>query len=143
MTSASADPVPGEHELAVLEFVDHLLCHLRTHRRATLAATDSALTLAPQRIHVVGGVDHDGAVAGQIIEARLQTVHAQRITMGSLVTFLGAEQPEAGLVAAFAIGELSGEVFPEFEPWATRSRSTSFCLLRSKIHSRRAVEGCE
>jgi len=57
-------------------------------------------------------VNHQGTVARLIIEARLQAVHAQRIAMGAQVTFLGTEQAQAGLVAAFTIGELGGEVFP-------------------------------
>jgi len=36
--------------------------------------------------------------------------------MAAFVAFLGAEQAQAGLVAAQAIGELGGEVFPGFLP---------------------------
>ena len=36
--------------------------------------------------------------------------------MGAFVAFLGAEQAQAGLVAAFVIGKLGGEVFPGVLP---------------------------
>ena len=56
--------VPGKHELAIFEFIYDLTRHLRADRRAAEAAADAALGFAPQRVHVIGGVDHDRPFTG-------------------------------------------------------------------------------
>src|SRR3546814_946224 len=65
--------VPGEHELAALEAIDHHPRHLRPYRRAALAAADAALGGDPGRIHVSRRVDDDGALAGAVIDTRIQS----------------------------------------------------------------------
>src|SRR3990167_4539375 len=104
--------VPGEEELPALELIDHHPRHFRTHRRATQATTNTPLAVHQSRADIVRAVDNDGALAGQIVEARLQAIHAQGIAVFAPVALRGAEQPKTGLVTAQGIGEAIGEVFP-------------------------------
>ena len=61
-------------------------------------------------------MNHDGPVTGTVIDARLQAIHAQRVTVGALIAFLGTEQAQAGLMTAFGVGELGGEIFTGLLP---------------------------
>src|SRR5690606_22431063 len=75
----------GEHELAVLEPVDHLAGDRLAQRRATPAAAGAAERGEVGRVHVVGTVDHDRAAAGVVVEAFVLAVHAQRIAVAAVV----------------------------------------------------------
>src|SRR5690606_5377145 len=93
--------IPGKHELAALQAIDHHARHFRAYRGAAMAATDTAVAFDPARINIVGRVNDDGALPGQVVDARLQAIHAQRITMRAEVAFLSAEQADTRLVAPF------------------------------------------
>src|SRR5690606_18611936 len=112
--SGSGQPViiriPGQHELPALEAVNNHVTHSRAYRWATVAAADTSVPADPARVNVIGGVDDDGPLSGQIVEAGFQPVHPQGVAMAAEVAFLGAEQPDAGLVAAFDVGEPAREV---------------------------------
>jgi hypothetical protein len=56
-------------------------------------------------------VEYNGALHGFVVEPFFQTFHAQGISIGAHVGFLGAEQAKAGLQAAIGIGKVAGNVF--------------------------------
>src|SRR5699024_7183080 len=70
-----------KQELTVLETVYHLPRHFARHGGTAVAAAESSVALDPVRVHVIRTVDDNGAVAGEIVDARLQSVHAQRVAV--------------------------------------------------------------
>src|SRR5690606_30258011 len=84
--------VVGEDQLVALDRVDDFARDLWTQRGTTVAASQPALTPGLFGVHVGRAVDHDQAVAGIVIHARLQPVHPQRIAVAADVGFGGAEQ---------------------------------------------------
>ena len=108
-----------------------MACHLWAYSRAALAAPDAALALAPQRIHIAGAMDHDVAVTGPVIDARLKAIHAQGVAVGALVAFAGTKQPEAGLEAAFAVGKSGGKIFTGVLPMS--DQLTQDQLFRGQV----------
>src|SRR5690606_24639655 len=100
--------VPGEHQLPALEVVDHFADDLLAHRGAAVAAADTAVVFDPGGVHIVGAVNHDGALPRLVVDARLQAVEAQGVAVFAAVGFGGLKQADTGLIAAFAVGKGGG-----------------------------------
>src|SRR5690606_28463338 len=72
--------------------------------------TDTAMALDPTGINIIGGMNNDRPLSSQVIDARLQAIHAQGIAVLAEVAFLGAEQADARMMAALDIGEVARQV---------------------------------
>lgn len=96
-----------EHQLPALQVVYHSFDDLVIHGGAPVASPDAAVFADPVIIHVVGAMNHDGALPGKIIDPRLKTIEPERVTVFSEVGFPGLEKADAGLMAALHIGESS------------------------------------
>lgn len=75
---------------------------------ASLAPAQAAAAADVGGVGVVGGVDHDGAVAGLVVEALFQSVESQAVAVFALVGFGGAEGSQAAHQRAWAVAEAVG-----------------------------------
>src|SRR5690606_40969070 len=98
--------IPGKHELAAFEAVNHHTGDFRTYRRTAVAAPYAPMTADPAGIHIVSRMDDDGALTRKIIETGLEPIQAQVISEMTDLAFLGADLPHTGLVTARDIRQL-------------------------------------
>ena len=98
--------------MAILQGVDYRVCDLLAHSGATLTAADAPLLLYPGGVNVVGTVDDNRALSGQIIDAGFQAVHPQRVAEAPHIAFAGAKQAEARLVTARDVRKLRCHILP-------------------------------
>src|SRR6478609_5932616 len=95
-----------EDQPAALDAIDQLLRYRGADRRTSPAPAETARGLHECLAHVRRAVHNDGAIAGLIVEALVQTVEAQRVAVLADVGGVGLEQPEAGAMRFRLIAEL-------------------------------------
>lgn len=99
-------PKPGlvrivdEDERAAPDEIDHAVRHFAPQGRAAPAAAETSVGLDEIAADVRRAVDHDGALARQIVDPLLEAPQTQRLAVAPLVALLGQEEPEARLLAA-------------------------------------------
>src|SRR5690554_4313949 len=100
--------VVDEQVLLLLDAVDQRVGHVMADRWAAVAVAQVAGLLDEGFADVVGTVDDDSALVGQVVDAVLETLQAQRVAVTPVVGVHGAKEPQARLVALRDIREGGG-----------------------------------
>ena len=66
-----------EHQLPAFQVVHHTLDDLVIHRRATMTAAYTSVLADPVLIHIIGAMNNDGPLSGEIVDARFQTIQSE------------------------------------------------------------------
>lgn len=106
------------------------MCNRRPHRRAAETSANPAIGPRQGRADVRRAVNDNRPFEGVVVKTRLQTFHAQGITVLPDIAGLGAVQTQAGGIAGILIGELVGHVLATVATVGDQFMEQQFALFK-------------